>query len=288
MEKLNFNHLFYFYSVAKTGSIKEAAEKLHISQPTISDQIKLLEDYFGCQLFDRKNRSLVLTKEGKLGLEYAEKIFDMATDLTARLRNKVGLPKSSLEIGITFHMSQHFTYESILPLFQQENISVNIKESERHILLAELEEGNLDIVFTDDKDAISSTMNAYRIGVNRTFAVAHKDFKKLKKSFPICLNEIPFFNYTDESYLKYEIELFFSKNAINPKLIGKANDVDLLELITTKGLAFTIVPEVTKNRFCKNKDLIVLGEIKELQTSIWGIVKKNYDGPGLSLFKESK
>ena len=44
MDRFNFNHLFYFYVVAKEGSIKLAAEKLHISQPTISDQIKLLEE----------------------------------------------------------------------------------------------------------------------------------------------------------------------------------------------------------------------------------------------------
>jgi len=43
VERLNFSHFFYFYIVAKEGSIKFAAEKLFVSQPTISDQIKLLE-----------------------------------------------------------------------------------------------------------------------------------------------------------------------------------------------------------------------------------------------------
>ena len=63
MDRFNFNHLFYFYVVAKEGSIKLAAEKLHISQPTISDQIKLLEEHFQCSLFERRNRALFLTKE---------------------------------------------------------------------------------------------------------------------------------------------------------------------------------------------------------------------------------
>lgn len=285
MDRLNFNHFFYFYIVSKEGSIKATAEKLHVSQPTVSDQIKLLEEYFECQLFERRNRALFLTKEGKLALKYAEKIFEMSQDLTVRLRNKLELPKTSLDIGITNFMSHYFLYDSILPLFTQNDVSVNVKENERHLLLAELEEGNIDLVFTDTKDAISSNMNAFRMGVNKTFAVAHKKFKKHKRNFPESLTQIPFFNYTSESFLKYEIELFFTKNGIVPRVIGEADDIDLFDVVTSKGLAFTIVPEVAKNRLCMNKDVMVLGELKELQTSVWGIVKSNYKGLGYQLLK---
>ena len=102
------------------------------------------------------------------------------------------------------------------------------------------------------------------------------------------LADIPFLNYTRESFLKYEIELFFTKNGISPKIIGEADDVGLFELVTTTGIAFTIVPEVAKNRICQNKDVIVLGELEELQTSVWGIVKNNYRGPGYQLLKQQQ
>ncbi len=286
MERLNFNHLFYFYVVSKEGSIKASAEKLHVSQPTISDQIKLLEEFFDSKLFERKNRSLYPTKEGNLALKYAEKIFDLSNEITFRLRNKIELPKRSLDIGITHFMSHYFLYDTILPLFNQDEVSINIKENERHLLLADLEEGNVDMVFTDNKDAISSTMNSYRVGVNKTFAVAHKKFKKHKKGFPESLNLIPFFNYTNQSFLKYEIDLFFTKNGLAPRVIGEADDMDLFEVVTEKGLAFTIVPEVAKNRLCLNKDIIVLGELEELQTSVWGIIKNNYKGLGYQLLKK--
>jgi len=285
MEKLNFNHFFYFYIVAKEGSIKSAAEKIHISQPTISDQIKLLEDYFDCQLFERKNRSLVLTKEGKLALNYAAKIFDLSNEVTFRLRNKIELPKRSLDIGITHFMSHYFLYDSLTPLFNQEEVSINIQENHRHLLLAELEEGNIDMIFTDTKDGLSNSMDAYRVGVNKTFAVAHKKYRKYKEDFPDSLTSIPFFNYTNESFLKYEIELFFAKNSITPKVIGEADDIDLFEVVTNNGLAFTIVPETAKNRLCSNKDIIVLGELEELQTSVWGIIKNTYKGLGYKLLK---
>lgn len=286
MDRLNFNHFFYFYVVAKEGSIKATSEKLHVSQPTVSDQIKLLEEYFDCQLFERKNRALYLTKEGQLALKYAENIFALANEVTFRLRNKIELPKRSLDIGITNLMSHYFLYDLILPLFEQKGISINVKENQRHLLLADLEEGNIDLMFTDNKDGVSGSMNSYRVGVNKTFAVAHKKFRKHKKGFPSSLSLIPFFNYTSESFLKYEIELFFSKNGLSPKVIGEADDVDLFEVVTGRGLAFTIVPEVAKNRLCLNKDIIVLGELEELQTSVWGIIKNNYKGLGYKLLKK--
>lgn len=285
MERLNFNHLYYFYIVAKEGSIKGASEKLFVSQPTISDQIKLLEEYFNCLLFERRNRSLFLTSEGELALEYAEGIFTKGMELTRRLRNQIRLPKRSIDIGVTHFMSHHFLYETILPLFEQEDILVNVKEGQKHLLLAELEEENLDIVFTDGVDLTSASMSSYRVGVNKTYVMAHKKYQKYKKNFPESLGSIPFFNYTKSSYLRYELELFFSKNGISPKVIGEGDDRDLMELVTSQGLGFTIVPEVAKNKFISNKNMIVLGEISELQTSVWGIIKKNYTGYAYQLLK---
>lgn len=285
MERMNFNHLFYFYIVAKEGSIKASAEKLHVSQPTISDQIKLLEEFLKCKLFERKNRGLYLTKEGQLTLKYAEKIFDISTEMTFRIRNKIRLPKKSLDIGITHFMSHYFLYENILPLFNQTEISINIKEDERHLLLADLDEGNLDLVVTDNKDNISKSMSSYRIGINKTFAVAHRKYQKFVTNFPESLSKIPFFNYTKNSLLKYEIGLFFAKNGLSPKVIGEADDIDLFEMVTGKGLAFTIVPEVAKNRLCLNKDVIILGEVEELQTAVWGIIRNDYKGLGYKLLR---
>lgn len=285
MNRLNFSHFYYFYIVAEEGSIKQAAEKLFVSQPTISDQIKLLEEYFDCRLFERGHRQLTLTSQGELALEYAQQVFSLSSELTQRLRHNMKLPKSSFDIGMTPFMSQYFLYDLILPLFGQEEFTVNIHQDQRHLLLAELEEGNVDMIFTDDKDSLPSGLGTYRVGVNRTFVVAHKKFKKYKKDFPNCLNIIPFFNYTGETKLKFEIQMFFAQNDINPKIVGQAEDIDLFQAITEKGLAFTVVPEVAKNRFCQSGDIIVLGEIEELQTSVWAVLKKNDKGLGYKLVK---
>lgn len=286
MDRLNFNHFYYFFIVAKEGSIKSAAEKLFVSQPTISDQIKLLEDFFESKLFVREHRQLILTPEGRVALEYAEGIFAKSRELTTRLRNDIKLPKTSFDIGMTPYMGQYFLYDFILPIFSQKSYTVNLRQDLRHLLLAELEEGNIDMIFTDEKDSLPSGFSTYKIGHNRTFVVAHKKFRKYKKGFPESLNDIPYFAYnTNESKLKYEIDVFFRQYNVAPRVVGEGDDIDLFQTITEKGIAFTIVPESAKSRFCVNKEVMVLGEIEELQTVVWGVLKQNDRGLGYRFLK---
>ena len=68
MEWLNYHHLRYFWTVAKEGSLARAAEKLHVSQPSISEQIRELESAFGEKLFRREGRNNELTDAGQIVL----------------------------------------------------------------------------------------------------------------------------------------------------------------------------------------------------------------------------
>lgn len=282
-EKLNLNHFYYFYVVAKEGSVKAAAESLHVTQPTVSDQLKLLEDFLGHKLFDRRSRALYLNTQGKLALEYAEKIFSLSQDVVRSIKYKNDLPKKVVDIGITNRMSQYFVYEKILSLLKRDEVAINIKEGSRHHLIADLENGELDLIISDSKENLSGNMDYHRVGTNKTLVVAHKSFKKLKKNFPKSLNEIPYFSYTKDSSLRFEVDLFFSRNDIMPKIVGEADDIDLFELVTKEKIAFTIVPEVAALRFCAGGDIIVLGEISDLQTSVWGIIQRGYRGAAYTL-----
>jgi hypothetical protein len=66
MEWLNYHHLLYFWTVARKGSIARACEELHLEQPTISGQLRALEENLGEKLFARQGRKLVLTEAGQL------------------------------------------------------------------------------------------------------------------------------------------------------------------------------------------------------------------------------
>ena len=90
MKWLNYHHLLYFWTVAKEGSLRRAGERLHISQPTISAQIRQLEEVLGERLFSRSTRRLTLTDPGQLVFGYAEEIFALGQELLTTLGGRFG------------------------------------------------------------------------------------------------------------------------------------------------------------------------------------------------------
>lgn len=82
---LNYHHLLYFWTVARSGSIVAASQELFLSQPAISTQIKSLEHVLGVALFARSGRGLVLTDAGEKAFAYADQIFRLGQELRSAL-----------------------------------------------------------------------------------------------------------------------------------------------------------------------------------------------------------
>jgi LysR family transcriptional activator of nhaA len=97
---LNYHHLLYFWAVAKEGSLRRAGEILHVSQPSISAQLKHLEQSLGAPLFTRTSRRLILTDTGQTVLEYAEEIFSLGRELLTAVRQEPGQTPLRLHVGV--------------------------------------------------------------------------------------------------------------------------------------------------------------------------------------------
>ena len=81
MDWLNYHHLLYFWTVVREGGVSRAAEKLRLSQPTVSAQVRRLEDALGHRLFERRGRTLVPTAVGRVVYRYAEDIFGLGGEM---------------------------------------------------------------------------------------------------------------------------------------------------------------------------------------------------------------
>ncbi|MGE0616913.1 MAG: LysR family transcriptional regulator, partial [Bacteriovoracia bacterium] len=99
MTWLNYHHLFYFRAIANEGGIARAAAKLRLGQPTLSTQLRQLEETLGVALFERRNRKMVLTEAGLAALDYANEIFRLGDELLEVMKDKTVDNKTHLQIG---------------------------------------------------------------------------------------------------------------------------------------------------------------------------------------------
>ncbi len=81
MDGLNHHHLRVFWTAAREGGVTRASEKLHVSQPTVTTQIRSLEQALGQKLFTRSGRRLVLTEAGRAAYRYADEIVGLGQEL---------------------------------------------------------------------------------------------------------------------------------------------------------------------------------------------------------------
>src|SRR5436189_6334704 len=96
---LNLNHLALLHAVAAEGSVSKAADRLMVSQPAISKQLRALEREVGTPLFDRLPRGVRPTQAGALLADYARRIFALAGEAEDRLAELRGLERGELRIG---------------------------------------------------------------------------------------------------------------------------------------------------------------------------------------------
>lgn len=120
MEVLDYHKLKIFKTVADLKSFSKAAEILFLSQPTITLQIKKIENYLGITLFQRRKNDLELTEEGKILYEYASKILDDYTQMENVISSKFSVSKNFLIIGASSTIGEYFL-PNILSDFYKDN-----------------------------------------------------------------------------------------------------------------------------------------------------------------------
>src|SRR5262249_11453495 len=188
MEFLNYHHLRYFWVVAREGGLTKAAAKLHISQPTISAQIKALEGVLGEKLFRRSGRNLRLTDVGQHVLSYAEEIFSIGQDLLSSVKQQPTSRPLRFHLGIADALPKLVTYRIIEPIFKlEQSVQVSCWETKLSDMLVELAAYRLDIVLADEpaSSGVNARMFNHLLGECRvTFCAEATLAKKLRRGFP--------------------------------------------------------------------------------------------------------
>ena len=150
VEWLNYHHLLYFWMVAREGSIAQASKQLLLAQPTITGQIRALENTLGEKLFSRSGRNLVLTEVGRLVYRYANEIFSLGRELTDVLKGRPAGRPVRLLVGVSDVLPKLIAHRLLQPAHTlPEPVQIVCHEDHPELLLADLASFGLDLVLTD-------------------------------------------------------------------------------------------------------------------------------------------
>ena len=276
MEFLNFHHLRYFWMVARKGGVRRAAEELHVSQPSISAQLRLLEEALGEKLFKRTGRSLVLTETGHLVLSYADEIFSAGRELLNAVNQRSGSRALRLNVGMTDALSKIIAFEILKPAFHfLQPTHVICRQAELGPLVHQLQAHRLDIVLADEpaSSSLKSKVFNHRLGRSGvTFCAKPALAAKLRRNFPRSLSGAPALLPSENMGTRIALETWFDEQDVRPRLVGEFEDATLMVVAASVGgLGFTAVPTVVAEVALKHYGLKVIAKVEECGSDFYAI-----------------
>ena len=247
--------------------MRKAADKLHVSQPTISAQIAALEGVLEEKLFRRGGRSLTLTEAGHRVLSYAEEIFSLGQELLDDSRQRPSARPLRVHIGITDSMPKLVSYEIIKPIFKMEQpVQAVCREGKAADLLGQLAAHRLDIVLADEPAPSSLPIKVFNHFLGEcgvAFCAEPKLAATLKRKFPQSLNDAPALLPASNTVLRQSLEKWFRAADIRPRLVAEFDDAALINVAAVDGLGFFALPTLIVKEVVARYGFQIIGRTEE-------------------------
>lgn len=278
MDWLNYHHLLYFWMVAKEGSVTRACEKLHLSQPTVSNQLKTFEKAIGHVLLQKEGRHLVLTEMGQMVYRFADDIFTTGMDLQHFLAGQSSETRRrhKLAVGITDSFPKLMTYRILEPLLDlQDRLRFVCQEDDNlEGLLARLAAYKLDLVLADAPVPPGTKFKAYNHFLGESgssFFVVPEQAEVYRRDFPKSLKDAPMLLPSDNTALRRELEEFFSAQGLYPHVVGEFDDMALMKVFGKLGHGIFVLPSVIEEDVCQSFGVEVIGRSDEVRNPFYAI-----------------
>ncbi|WP_439525866.1 LysR family transcriptional regulator [Roseovarius mucosus] len=245
MTEMNYNHLRYFWEVARDGNLTRTAARLNLSQSALSVQIRKLEDRLGQPVFERRNRQLHLTEAGRITLDYAETIFGAGQELIATLR-QTGHAQQVLRVGALATLSRNFQIEFLRPLLGQPQIELVLRSGTSIELLQGLEALSLDVVLTNvapSADALTSFI-VHPVAQQPVSVIGTPARIEAADSLAALLGANPIIVPTLESPVRAGFDALCARLSIRPVLAAEVDDMAMMRLLAREDIGLAVLPPI--------------------------------------------
>jgi LysR family transcriptional regulator, transcriptional activator of nhaA len=286
MEWLNYHHLLYFWTIAKEGSVTRASERLHLAQPTLSAQLRVLEEALGEQLFVRSGRRLELTDTGQIAFRYADEIFALGREFLDTVKDRPTGRPMRFTVGVVDVMSKLVAFRILSPaLSLPQAVHLTCREDRPDRLLAELATHALDLVLSDAQTPPGGGVRAFNhlLGESGVSIFAPPGQAAMyRRRFPASLNGAPFLVPTEQASLRRSLGLWFDSRDIRPRIVGEFDDAALLQTFAAAGHGLFAAPTVVAREVCRRFNVRCIGKVPDLRERFFAIsVERRLKHPAL-------
>jgi len=252
---LNYNHLYYFHVAATAGSVANAAQRLGVTQPTVSEQVKALERVLGISLFDRQPSGLKLTEAGRITFEHTSVMFRAGERLAEALGHKAPVAPLALRVGISGAVGRNTTTDFLMPLLKLPDCVPSIRAADTMELMRELRSGELDLVIceTEPPEAARRGLEVVLLERITLVAVASPDLTPAPD-----WQDVHLVNYRMSSAFRWEVEAFLETRGLRPQVVAEADDALFLVEAAARGRHVAFVPRSVA------RDALATGRLKQV------------------------
>lgn len=275
MEWLNYHHLLYFWTVAREGSVARACQRLNLSQPTISGQLRVLEEALGEKLFTRAGRGLVLTEVGRTVYSYADEIFSLGRELMGNLKDRPTGRPLRLSVGVADVVPKLIAYRLLEPALKLPGrVQVVCREDKPERLLAELALHGVDLVLADAPLSPSLRIRAFSHLLGECgicFFAVPALAAAYRRGFPASLAGAPVLLPTDNTTLRRSLDQWFDAQGLRPQVVGEFEDSALLKVFGQTGAGLFAAPAAIEREVRKQYGVVVVGRVEEIRERYYAI-----------------
>lgn len=260
---MNFTGLRYFVAVAEELNVSKAAEKLFISQQSLSNHIGRLERELNVQLFERNPR-LTLTYAGVCLLRIARQILDLEKQIHSQIDDITNERAGSLSIGLT-RIRARTLLPQILPTYSKRypNVEVHTTITDNQELQTKLLSGELDLIICNNPPLTENTAHIpllkdkFCVIVPRQFMIekypdtyesAIRAYQNGRKFTPDFFANMPVLMSTGTN-VRSTTDRFFQKSGVFPNVLMESNDIETLFSLCERGMGITFSYEKYAQKF---------------------------------------
>ncbi|MEI8294272.1 MAG: LysR family transcriptional regulator [bacterium] len=288
--QLNYHHLRYFLAVAKCGGITSASESLHVSAPTLSAQVRELEDFFGTALFRREGRRMTPTETGRHLLAYAERIFSMGDEMVDSVKRGGFSGPGTVFLGVADAVPKLLAARLLERACEMApGLRVVVREGLPQELWGALASHQVDLVLANEAPP-PTRMNlppGIRIGkMSVVFAATSKIATEFKKRGHV--SELPILAPARESVLRRELEQWWAEKGITPLIRAEFDDGAAMLELAARGLGAAPVHEPVLKDVCKRYGLTALSIRSGIEDDLFAVTgERQYSHAGVSALMET-